>query len=165
MTVQAGRITTVVASLLALATGCHQSAPDEAARLKTELEAVRTELVKAKAEAEEARAELARNRAQGEMKWAREVAEHFLNALATNAGEGVEARSVCTTEYAKRCWKPSTFLRWSIASHSLSPNRDEVSFRGRMEWYLNKQEFMLLVKRQDDGWKVDGFTLVRELEP
>src|SRR5262249_49175834 len=133
-----GRLSAFVAlgiALLASAVGCHK--PEGAgtpADGKAEIEALRAELAKARAEAEASRAELEQTRAEIDLKWARQVAEHFLTALAREDKD--EVRSVCTKEYAARfpgyqfAGTSPNRANLSIDSHLVSPDRLRVTFRG-----------------------------------
>jgi hypothetical protein len=142
----------------ASAAGCGNREGGSPADGKAEAESIRAELLRAKAEAWAAREELAAARAEIDLKWCRDVAEHFLTALMM--GHHDECRALGTKEYARRHPEVSATgyagrSHWEITSHSVSPDGQRVSFQGPISV---RQKFYLVLVKSDRGWKVDGFT-------
>jgi hypothetical protein len=145
----------------------------ETTNLRTELADVRAELHRTREDAEAARTELSRSKADADLKWARQVAELFLNSV----GEGEEgpALAVCTKECRARQMGFTGYmtfipdrvgkLTWSITSHEASVARDRVVYRGTLThasdlapWRTRGFQLMM-VKGNGGDWQVSGFTL------
>jgi hypothetical protein len=112
-----------------------------------------------------------------ELKWAREMAEDFLNDIV--AGKWNNAAALTSKSYHNERWgrgfnaikgemdgtldghKPGQELTaWTIASQQIAPDQDEASFRGQLTGPQYAGEFTLrIIKQKDDGkWRVEQFS-------
>jgi hypothetical protein len=100
-----------------------------------------------------------------ESKWAREVAEHFLEAFVNE--NTTAARTVSTREFQKEIKQLTTSggpLSWSITSHEFNERSGQGSFKGIIVGRsanpdTNKRSFTLLMEKEEGRWKVSSFTL------
>src|SRR5262245_49105400 len=100
-----------------------------------------------------------------ESRWAREVADHFLEAFVNE--NTTAAKAVSTKEYQKEITGISTTggpLNWTITSHEVNERSGQGSCKGIMvgqsaEPRRNRRSFSLLMEKEDGRWKVLSFTL------
>jgi hypothetical protein len=98
-------------------------------------------------------------------KWAREVAEHFLEAFVNENTSA--AKAVSTREHSKEITRITTTggpLSWTISSHHVDERSGQASFKGIMKGSsahpgIDKRSFTLLMEKEEGRWKVSSFTL------
>jgi len=100
-------------------------------------------------------------RETSDVKWAREVAGHFLDAFAGKDLDSVKA--VSTRRYQNELTTISISggpLGWSIQSHETSPNGDQLIFKGILDFKgaLEKRSFTLMMEKENDRWLVSSFS-------
>lgn len=92
-----------------------------------------------------------------EVKWAKEIAEQFLTAL---ADQNEPAMATFTARgFAPFNPRIDGPVRFDIESETLSPTRDEIAFKGTATLTARAQyrPFTLMMKREDGRWKVSSF--------
>jgi hypothetical protein len=115
-------------------------------------------------------------RKEAELKWAREVAENFLNDIV--AGKWDNAAAVTSRNYTTKFGtgfnavlgemdgsleghkKGQELTGWTISSQQIAPDLDETSFRGELKGHNRAGEFTLRVVKQKDNhkWRVEQFS-------
>jgi len=94
----------------------------------------------------------AETKAAAEAKWAKEVAQHFLDAFAEEKAEAM--RAVSTKAFAKQITRPEVTgspVVFTITSQEFSLNLEQASFRGIMESksLRQKRSFSLLMEKEE----------------
>jgi hypothetical protein len=98
---------------------------------------------------------------EAEAKWAREIAQHFLDASAEQNAEAM--RTASTKAFAKEINNPTIEGRpvvFAITSQEVSPNGEQISFKGVLESKSNgkKRSFTLLMEKEDVRWEVASYS-------
>jgi hypothetical protein len=113
---------------------------------------------------------------EAELKWAREIAENFLNDIVArkweNAAEATTKAFKANDRngiYSLRPEIEGTDVKepdggvtaWTISTQEIAPDHDEASFRGTLTGPMRSGSFSLrVVKDKDDGgkWRVAQFS-------
>ena len=99
-----------------------------------------------------------------ELRWAKQVAGHFLDSF---AGENLaEVRAVSTKEYQERIQTINITggpLKWTINKKEIGPNLQSASFQGLLEFtgavqFENRRSFTIMVEKENNRWKVASFS-------
>lgn len=98
---------------------------------------------------------------EAEAKWAKEVAQHFLDAFA--AGNAGAMKTASTKAYAAEITNLSIEggpVKFTITSQEMSPNLEQASVKGVVDFkgVGKRRAFTILMEKEEGRWKVSSFS-------